>query len=226
LTQQQQQQQQQELLLLLSTRRKVPGTILAASRRQFGVASFVFGGDSPPEEARADWEIGLELTKGGKAGEAEVAFHRALTAIDSSGYAPRSGQGRATVAAMWRDLARAQSMQSKTHEALHNLRRSLAVYDGLDHSTELLEVAQHWQKQSGVTGRLAKEMPRMPDGVPVDLLLNILDNLVVRFSREHSVAHVAIASSDPVASSRNYAEPLCTAARRYRTFSPNSACST
>ena len=81
---------------------------------------------------------------------------------------------------MWRDRARVQSMQSKTHEALHNLRRALAVYDGLDHSTELLEVAQHWQNQSGVTGRLAKEMPRMPDGVPVDLLLNILDNVVVR----------------------------------------------
>lgn len=157
------------------------GRLAPPPRRQFGVvASFVFGEDAPPQAVRSDWEAGLELTQGGKIAEAEVAFHRALAGIDTAGYAPRSGQGRATVAAIWRDLARAQSMQGKAHEGLHNLRRALAVYDGIDQSADLLDVARHWNQQSGVSGKLAKEMPRVPDGVPVDLLLNILDNIVVR----------------------------------------------
>ena len=185
--------------------------VLVAKRRQFGVASFVFGTESPPEDARADWEAGLELTSRGQPGEAEVAFHRALSSIDTAGYAPRSGQGRATIAAIWRDLARAQSMQSKRHEALHNLRRALATYDGLDRSTDLLEVVQHWERQSGVTGRLAKEMPRMPDGVPVQLLLNILDNLVVRTCRHCSFANVDNTLFNLVGAA--YIEPLCTGPR-------------
>ena len=205
-------EQKQSQRLQLSMRPYLPRTaVLVAKRRQFGVASFVFGTESPPEDARADWEAGLELTSRGQPGEAEVAFHRALSSIDTAGYAPRSGQGRATIAAIWRDLARAQSMQSKRHEALHNLRRALATYDGLDRSTDLLEVVQHWERQSGVTGRLAKEMPRMPDGVPVQLLLNILDNLVVRTCCHCSFANVANTLFNLVGAA--CIEPLCTGPR-------------
>ena len=118
---------QQQLLPNSETRRKVPGTNVAA-RRQFGVASFMFGADTPPEAARADWEDGLDLTKNGQPSDAEVAFHRALTGIDTSGYSPHSGQGRATVAALWRDLARAQSMQGKQHEATPLLKRELLIH--------------------------------------------------------------------------------------------------
>ena len=170
-------------------RPRAPPALGAPRRRHFAsTGSFIFGGDAPPDAVQTDWEAGLELTKGGKAAEAEVAFQRALTGIEGAGYAPSSGQGRATVAAMWRDLARVQSMQGRAHEALHNLRRSLAVYDGIDQGAELLDVAEHWAKQSGVTGKLAKELPRMPDGVPVDLLLNILDNVVSHCVKLHGDA--------------------------------------
>ena len=153
------------------------------------LAAFGLGGsDEPPLPVQADWDAGLALTKAGQPADAEVALQRALTGADGAGYEPRSGVGRATLAGMWRDLARAQSMQGKRHEALHNLRRALAVYDGIEQDAELLHVAEHWQQGSGLGGRLAKELPRAPDGVPPDLLLNILDNIVSHVVQLHGDA--------------------------------------
>ena len=48
---------------------------------------------------------------------------------------------RAAVANLWRDLARAQSMQGKEHTALQSLLRALTVVDGLPPDTSLQAAA-------------------------------------------------------------------------------------
>eukprot|EP01048_Picozoa_sp_COSAG05_P035002 COSAG05_NODE_14956_length_382_cov_0.890459_1_plen_91_part_10 len=84
-----------------------------------------------PASVRCDWESGLAAMQAGKVADAELALLRTVDGLRTTGVLG-SVRARASSAAVWRDLARSQSMQGKEHAALQSLTRALSVLDQLD----------------------------------------------------------------------------------------------
>jgi hypothetical protein len=165
----------------------VAGPGLPPLRTVFDAAHYAQSG--LPVAAIADWEAGVAAMHksggGGSLGDAELALQRSLALLGrEGGWLERPASlrplARAAVANLYRDLARAQSMQGKEHAALQSLLRALTVVDGLPPDTPLLEAAEGRAAGGSIVAAAALQlgMKRVGEGMPPQLLLSILDNLV------------------------------------------------